>query len=417
MERYKEGLQDIRIRLLIANTIDYCVPDTKGGAFAARVYNLVKCNEIKNRFDITVLSLYDEMAERESRQYKKSDFIYIKPDSKKEEEYRKAKWIQILNRIFFKIFHTILIPAPRMRAAYQRIKGIEFDYIFGAGGDLSEYGWFTRKAGREKMIFNVGGHLRGGKVATTTFGNFICCSDYIKNYMCEDIKNCNIITILNRIDTDRFMQTLSGDEKNRLQMKFGLVNKTVLLFMGRITPEKGVEQLIDAYTLMKYKDNCVLLIAGAANFGYGGKTEFENKIQEKLRRLEDNIKLLGFVHHKELWKIMKVCDMAVLPSMWEEPAGNVVPECMAAGLPLIITNSGGMTEYVNNETAIVVEKEDNVTENLKKAMEYLYENPDVRKRMGDAAQVKSKEYDIMVYYDLLYEELRRLQKNKLTEFK
>ena len=49
MERYKEGLQDIRIRLLIANTIDYCVPDTKGGAFAARVYNLVKCNEIKNR--------------------------------------------------------------------------------------------------------------------------------------------------------------------------------------------------------------------------------------------------------------------------------------------------------------------------------------------------------------------------------
>lgn len=402
-----------KMKLLIASTIDYCVPDIKGGAFATHAYNIVKCNEIKDKFDITVLSLYDEKAEEESRQYSKSKFIYIKADLKKEERFRKSHLIKLLNKISFKVFHMILIPAPRIRAAYRRIRGEEIDYIFGAGGDPSEYGWFTRKMGREKMIFNVGGHLKGGKVAAATFGNFICCSDYIRNHMYRDIGGCNIITILNRVDTKRFMQELSLDERFRLQKQLGLLNKVVILFIGRIAPEKGVEQLIDAFAKMKYKDDCILLLAGAANFGNGGKTEFEGKIQKKVELIGENIKLLGFIHHNELWKYMKLSDMAVLPSIWEEPAGNVVPECMAAGLPIIITNSGGMIEYVDEETAVIVEKEKNMEEKLQEAMEYLYENPGIRTKMGNAAQIKSKEFDIMIYYDMLYEELCRLQGNKL----
>lgn len=408
----KTAIFNRKIKLLIASTIDYCVPDIKGGAFATIVYNIVKCNEVRDKLDITVLSLYDDKAEEESRQYSKSKFVYVKADTKKEERFRKSYLMKLLNKISFKIFHLILIPAPRIRAAYQKIKGEEFDYIFGAGGDPSEYGWFTRKAGREKMLFNVGGHLEGGKVAAATFGNFICCSDYIKNYMYKDIEECNIITILNRVDTKKFMQELSLDEKFRLQKQYGLFKKTVILFMGRIAPEKGVEQLIDAFTKMKYRDDCVLFLAGAANFGNGGKTEFERWIQKKVELIGGNIKLLGFIHHNELWKYMKISDMAVLPSMWEEPAGNVVPECMAAGLPLIITNSGGMIEYVDKETAIIVGKEKNMEEKLREAMEYLHENPDIRTRMGNAAQIKSKEFDIMIYYDMLYEELCRLQENK-----
>lgn len=408
----KTAIYKRKIKLLIASTIDYCVPDVKGGAFATRVFNIVKCNEIKDKLDITVLSLYDEKAEEESRQYTKSKFVYVKTDTKKEEHFRKSYLITLLNNISFKIFHLILIPAPRIRAAYQKIKGEEFDYIFGAGGDPSEYGWFTRKVGRERMLFNVGGHLEGGKVATATFGNFICCSDYIKNYMHGDIEKCNTITILNRIDTKKFMQILSPDEKIRMQKQFKLFNKTIILFIGRIAPEKGVKQLIDAFAKMKYREDCVLLLAGAASFGNGGKTEFERGIQKKVELIGGNIKLLGFIHHNELWKYMKISDMAVLPSMWEEPAGNVVPECMAAGLPLIITNSGGMIEYVDKETAIIVEKEKKMTEKLREAMEYLYENPDIRTKMGNAAQIKSKEFDIMIYYEMLYEELCRLQENK-----
>lgn len=400
-----------KMKLLIASTIDYCVPDVKGGAFATHVFNLVKCNEIKDKMDITVLSMFDEKAEEESKKYPGSRFIYVKVDDQKEQRYKSSKLIEFLNRVSFKMFYTIFIPAPRIREAYQKVKGERFDFIFGAGGDPSEYGWFTRKVGREKMIFNVGGHLEGGKVATTTFGNFICCSDFIRNHMRDNIENCDIITILNRVDIEKFMQELCPGEKLQLKKRFGLVDKTTILFMGRIAPEKGVEQLIDAFARMRYKKECILLIAGAANFGNGGTTEFEERIQRKVKQLNNNIKMLGFIHHNELWKFMRISDMAILPSMWEEPAGNVVPECMAAGLPLIITNSGGMVEYVDKETAIVVEKDHNVVNNLKDALEYLYENPDIRNRMGEAAKKKAKDYDVMIYYDLLFKELCRLQKN------
>ena len=186
-----------KMKLLIASTIDYCVPDVRGGAFATHVYNLVKCNEIKDKLDITVLSMFDEKAEEESKQYSKSKFVYVKVDDEKEHRYKSCKLIELLNRMSFKISGVIFIPAPRVRMAYQKVKGEKFDFIFGAGGDPSEYGWFTRRFGREKMIFNVGGHLEGGKVATATFGNFICCSDFIKDYMCKNIVNCNIMTILN----------------------------------------------------------------------------------------------------------------------------------------------------------------------------------------------------------------------------
>ena len=371
---------------------------------------MVRCNEVKNRLDITVLSKYDEKAVEESNKYLKSKFIYIKTDAEKEKHFRESKVIRLLNSVSYKAFHTILIPPPRMRKAYREIKRMKFDFILGAGGDPSEYGWFSRKAGRERMLFNVGGHLKGGIVTTATFGNFICCSDYIKNYLCEEIKDCNIVTILNRVDTKRFMQELPSDEKLEIQKRFGLLNKVVILFMGRIMPEKGVEELIDAFSQMKYKDNCILLIAGAANFGNGGRTEFEGRVQKKIEELDDNIKLLGFIHHNELWKYMKASDIAVLPSMWEEPAGNVVPECMAAGLSVIITNSGGMTEYVDEDTAIVVDKKQDVTKRLQDAIEYLYENPDIRKKMGDAARKKSAEFDIMIYYDLLCDELYDLQR-------
>lgn len=404
-------MQDKKTKLLIANNIDYCVPDVRGGAFATRVYNLVKCNEIEDRLDITVLSLYDEKAEKESKQYTKSKFIYIKVNDKREERFQKSKWIRLLNRISFKVVHTILIPPPKMRAAYKKTKKEKFDYILGAGGDPSNYGWFTRKVGRKRMLFNVGGHLEGGKVAAAAFGNFICCSDYIKNYMHQDVDDCNITTILNRVNIKKFMQELCDEEGVKLKEQLGLLNKVVILFIGRIVAEKGIEELVDAFSEMKYKNNCVLLVAGAANFGYGGRTEFEEKIWRKVESAGENIKLLGFIHHDKLWKYMRISDMAVLPSVWEEPAGNVVPECMAAGLPLIITNSGGMIEYVNEETALVVEKEQGLVKNLRRAMEYLYENPDVRDKMGRAAEEKAKDYDIMIYYDLLYKELCQLQRN------
>ena len=85
---------------------------------------------------------------------------------------------------------------------------------------------------------------------------------------------------------------------------------------------------------------------------------------------------------------------------------------MAEGLPLIATRTGGVPEYVDEDTALLIER-DELAENLKKAILYLKENPDVRKHMSERAKIHSKNYDEAVYYRNFADLLHNITENNL----
>ena len=64
-------------------------------------------------------------------------------------------------------------------------------------------------------------------------------------------------------------------------------------------------------------------------------------------------------------------NIAVVPSIWDEPAGRVVLEAEAAGLPLIVSDAGGIAEYTNDECAITVKRGENFVQDLKNSILYL----------------------------------------------
>lgn len=70
---------------------------------------------------------------------------------------------------------------------------------------------------------------------------------------------------------------------------------------------------------------------------------------------------------------------------------------MAEGLPLIVTRSGGVVEYIDESVALIIEK-DNIVEKLKRAIVYMKENPEVRRRMVENARISSKLHDESNYY-------------------
>ena len=72
-------------------------------------------------------------------------------------------------------------------------------------------------------------------------------------------------------------------------------------------------------------------------------------------------------------------------------------EAMAEGIPTIVTNSGGMIEYVDKETSLVIERE-NIVENLRRAICHMKESPNVRKQMSAKSKIHSKRYDETGYY-------------------
>ena len=119
--------------------------------------------------------------------------------------------------------------------------------------------------------------------------------------------------------------------------------------------------------------------------------KISNEINEK-------VIFTGFIHNSSLPIIHSISDIAVVPSTYDEPAGLVVIEAIASGLPVIITNSGGMPEYVNSECSKIVTRNENIIDNLKRAIEELLVNKNLREDMGKKAHIFAQRFSEECYY-------------------
>lgn len=109
--------------------------------------------------------------------------------------------------------------------------------------------------------------------------------------------------------------------------------KIRLLFLGRIHPKKGLENLLRALTLLN-KETYLLEIYG------DGESAYVKKIKEMIVRLgqANNARMRGFAAREELGKIFAQADVLILPSHGEN-FGNVVAEALAHGVPVIASKS------------------------------------------------------------------------------
>lgn len=105
-------------------------------------------------------------------------------------------------------------------------------------------------------------------------------------------------------------------------------------FLGRLSEEKGFELLLQAMRQLP-PDQVSLLVAGK------GTAEFEARMRSEYPL--NNVEYLGFVQPNELYKQI---DVLVVPSLWNEPFGNVVFESYFYGIPVIGSNLGGIPEQI-----------------------------------------------------------------------
>tara|TARA_B110000902_G_C14289677_1_gene580331 strand:- start:3692 stop:4768 length:1077 start_codon:yes stop_codon:yes gene_type:complete len=131
--------------------------------------------------------------------------------------------------------------------------------------------------------------------------------------------------------------------------------KKSLLFVGRISKEKGVLESIKS--VEKIIDDIF-----EYNIVGGFKTEEQKKyfrlIQDYIhkKKLSKKIILCGSKYDKELIGFYKKSDIFLLPSIWEEPAPMVIAEAFAASLPIIAFDVGGLSERIQtNKNGLLVE--------------------------------------------------------------
>jgi glycosyltransferase involved in cell wall biosynthesis len=223
----------------------------------------------------------------------------------------------------------------------------------------------------------------------------VCCSDYIKEKIAQRFPRIEdrLRTIPNGVDTRVFSPSLGR-------------SRHLILYAGRITPEKGAHVLLRAFEqlLGRYPD-AQLVLAGPfwiteASHLVGSSHEevrqwkslgkrYESLIRRDARRLK-NVFLTGHVPHRSLVRMYSTASVFVHPSLWNEPFGMILAEAMACGVPVVASRCGGIPEVVQDgRTGILTEPGD--VEELVEALERLFDSRETATRMGAAARGRAEE--------------------------
>lgn len=152
-----------------------------------------------------------------------------------------------------------------------------------------------------------------------------------------------------------------------------------ITYVGRLVPEKGVDTAIEALALIP---GATLTICGAGKDSADKYVANLHEIADRLN-VNDRINWTGF--STNVSKYIAESDIALIPSRWQEPCALVNFEFLAAGVPLVTSNTGGQPEIITEGVdGFLVPPDDHKA--LAAAVNRLVENPDMRKKMGEAAR-------------------------------
>lgn len=369
------------------------VPAVCGGAIETLVTSIVKKYSRADGLDLTVCSVFHPEAVKVAKQYPEVRFFWTHT--------RSIKYL-LMHAVFLGVRMITGKSIRPLQRHYNEIaqlfKKEHFDLIIAEGGDTQAIADIAEGYRREQFVNHIHIHYLPPENIAENYGHVIGVSEFVTN---EYIKACKTpvkaYTLKNAIDTAKFTKKVADDERNGIRKALGFEKQDfVILYVGRIIKVKGVLELMEAVVGLEDK-HIKLMIMGSANSGKWTFSSYEKKVKRLSGKHKDRIRFTGYVDNSEVYKYAAAADIQCVPSLWEEAAGLVILEAMAEGLPLIVTKSGGVTEYIDDSTALIIEKE-NVTENLKRAILYMKENPEVRRQMSENGKIQSRKYDEQVYY-------------------
>jgi glycosyltransferase involved in cell wall biosynthesis len=172
----------------------------------------------------------------------------------------------------------------------------------------------------------------------------------VSNWYAKALKNIYFLyneakVIYNGVNFDE-LQKIERD--NELRKRFG--NKKLVVFVGRLVPTKGIENIFDA---IKSCQDCFFALISTVS---PTAEEYYPLIRE-LKRMKkqgyDNFEWYNWMKDDRKWSIMKVADLAIMPSN-HEPFGIAALEWMALGIPLIVSNANGLGEFCNDSNATII---------------------------------------------------------------
>lgn len=150
-----------------------------------------------------------------------------------------------------------------------------------------------------------------------------------------------------------------------------------ILFVGRLTVEKGLKYLLRA--MAKVSPEVKLRVAG------DGPERLEDQELTSKLGLSGRVTFTGWLSYQKVCELYASCRFLVFPSVWPEPYGRSGPEAMMFGKPVIGFNAGAVPEWLKDgENGFLVEPRG--VEGLAEKMELLWNDFDLTKRLGQTGK-------------------------------
>jgi spore coat protein SA len=221
---------------------------------------------------------------------------------------------------------------------------------------------------------------------------FIGCSQFtvdaevIKRFP-EFVAKCFVVS--NGVDTDKFNpHKIKAETVASLKQKYDIKpDETVILYVGRLTEDKGAFELLEAIKTLVVNlgiRQVKLLIAGSSFFG--GKTKitpFIKKLQKSSLEIKDNIIFTGYIDRSEIQNIFAVGDIAAVPSIVQDASPTVCYEASSMELPVVASTRGGIPEIViEGQTGLLYDDPYDIDTIVEKLL-YFIKDPAEKKVFGE----------------------------------
>lgn len=363
------------------------VPSVQGGAVENLIDFYLEYNDKHKIHDITVYSIYNKKTDNHPAHASLvNHYHYIDMNS---------LWAKIKRFIFLHTSYKQNISLNNyyiefyFEQAAKHLRNCYYDVIILE--NRPSYALKLRNITTAKLVY----HLHNEKLTISTpsyqeiydaASQIICVSDYIsKKVKSINPQDTKCLTVYNGIDLHAF-----SSPRHITRIYVGLSDDDfVIIYSGRINSEKGIMELTEAISRITNYPNIKLLIIGSSFYGNVTTEDvFTKELRKKTELIKDKIRFTGYIPYKDVPAYLKLADIAVVPSMWEEAFGLTVLEAMAVGLPLITTRSGGIPEICEN-AAIIVDRSQ-IIDNLIHNIELLYNNPQLRIKMSAKSLERAK---------------------------
>ena len=337
-------------RILLVPPPELPVPAVQGGAVETLVTHLIRENERAGKLDLLCASIPDPEAAAQAQGLQHTKMLYVA----KPRGVRRYYPMVFLERCF-----GVAAPYDPWYQKVQLSLALELDAIYGGILALSEF-------------------IR---------------DDYLKT---SELDRKHAYILHNCIDTARFVP---GPADATLRASLGFAPEDfVVLFCGRLEPDKGIHKLLEAMENI-HDPRIKLLIVGSPFFGRTQQSPFLRKLEQQAQVLGDRVRFTGYVPNDSMPEYYRLADLVCVPTLVEEAAGLVAVEAMGCGRPVLATRSGGMPEYLDGSQAVLVDRDGNVAGQLSFAIRMLYEHPDLRAQMSTAGAKTAQRYSSARFYD------------------